>query len=196
MRDVEAASRNTGLQIRVLNVGTSHETDAAFASFVNEKPDALFIGSATSLLDRRVQLALLAAVHRVPATYPWRDFVEAGGLMSYGASLRDAYSQIGSIGCGQSRNWWTERQSNGPQGRDGARFQNRSWVKSTTADRLHPRELGYPSCHERISPLCKSIDSPTPPSRSSGGFIIPTTPCAPECMWTCRTSTVCLLPRR
>ena len=95
LRDVEAASRNTGLQIRVLNVGTSREIDAAFASFVSEKPDALFIGSATSLMDRRVQLALLAAVHKVPATYPWRDFVEAGGLMSYGASLRDAYSQIG-----------------------------------------------------------------------------------------------------
>src|SRR5262249_10550795 len=50
------------------------------------------------LMDRRVQLALLGAAHKVPATYPWRDFVEAGGLISYGASLRDAYSQTGIYG--------------------------------------------------------------------------------------------------
>jgi putative tryptophan/tyrosine transport system substrate-binding protein len=95
LRDVEVASQKIGLQIQVLNVSTSHEIDAAFAPFVSKRPDALFIGSATSLMDRRVQLALLAAAHKVPATYPWRDFVEAGGLISYGASLRDAYSQTG-----------------------------------------------------------------------------------------------------
>jgi putative ABC transport system substrate-binding protein len=62
---------------------------------VDERPDALVVGSGTFFLDRRVQLALLAAVHKIPATYPWRDFAEAGGLMSYGASLRDAYRQVG-----------------------------------------------------------------------------------------------------
>ena len=95
MRDVEAASQKIGLQIQVLNVSTSREIDAAFALFGPKRPDALFIGSATFLMDRRVHLALLAAAHKVPATYPWRDFVEAGGLISYGASLRDAYSQTG-----------------------------------------------------------------------------------------------------
>jgi putative ABC transport system substrate-binding protein len=95
LRDVEAASRKIGLQIQVLNASTSREIDAAFVNFSREKLDALFIGSATFLMDRRVQLALLAAAHKVPATYPWRDFVEAGGLMSYGASLREAYSQTG-----------------------------------------------------------------------------------------------------
>jgi len=95
LRDIEAASRNIGLQIQVFNVSTSREIDAAFAGFVREPPDALFIGSATFLMDRRVHLALLAATHKVPATYPWRDFVEAGGLMSYGASLTDAYTQTG-----------------------------------------------------------------------------------------------------
>ena len=95
MRDVEAASRKIGLQIQVLNASTSREIDAAFVNFSRKKLDALFIGSATFLMDRRVQLALLAAAHKVPATYPWRDFVEAGGLMSYGASLREAYSQTG-----------------------------------------------------------------------------------------------------
>ena len=68
---------------------------AAFALFGPKRPDALFVGSATFLMDRRVQLALLAAAHKIPATCPWRDFVEAGGLISYGASLRDAYSQTG-----------------------------------------------------------------------------------------------------
>ena len=95
LRDVEAASQKIGLQIQVLNVSTSREIDAAFALFGPKRPDALFVGSATFLMDRRVQLALLAAAHKVPATYPWRDFVEAGGLISYGASLRDAYSQTG-----------------------------------------------------------------------------------------------------
>jgi len=95
LRDVEAASRKIGLQIQVLNASTSREIDAAFVNFSRKKLDALFIGSATFLMDRRVQLALLAAAHKVPATYPWRDFVEAGGLMSYGASLREAYSQTG-----------------------------------------------------------------------------------------------------
>jgi putative tryptophan/tyrosine transport system substrate-binding protein len=95
LRDVEAASRNIGLQIRVFNVSTSREIDTTFAGFVRERPDALFIGSATFLMDRRVHLALLAAVDKVPATYPWRDFVEAGGLMSYGANLTDTYRQTG-----------------------------------------------------------------------------------------------------
>jgi len=95
LRDVEAASQKMGLQIQVFNASTSREIDAAFAFFVHKRPDAVFVGSATFLMDRRVHLALLATAHKLPAIYPWRDFVEAGGLISYGASLRDAYSQIG-----------------------------------------------------------------------------------------------------
>ena len=93
LRDLEAVARNSGLQINVLNAGTPAEIDAVFAGFARERPDALFIGPYST--DRRVQLALLAAFHRIPATYPWRDFVDAGGLMSYGARLRDAYRQAG-----------------------------------------------------------------------------------------------------
>jgi putative ABC transport system substrate-binding protein len=94
LRDMEAAAaRTSGLQIKVLNASTAREIDAAFASFVRERPDALFVGPFST--DRRVQLALLAMLHRIPAAYPWRDFVDAGGLMSYGASLRDAYRQAG-----------------------------------------------------------------------------------------------------
>jgi ABC-type uncharacterized transport system substrate-binding protein len=92
---VEAASRAAGLQIQVLNVSSSREIDAVFEGFVRERPDALFAPVSSFLVDRRVQLALQAAIYRVPATYPLREFAEAGGLMSYGASLKDAFRQIG-----------------------------------------------------------------------------------------------------
>jgi putative ABC transport system substrate-binding protein len=95
-REVETAARSMGLQIQVLNTSTSREIDMAFASFVRERPDALFVGSGPFFIDRRVQLALLAAHHSVPATYQDRLNAEAGGLMSYGASLTDAYRQVGA----------------------------------------------------------------------------------------------------
>jgi putative ABC transport system substrate-binding protein len=95
-REVEIAARNMGLQIQILNTSASREIDAAFASFVRERPDGLFVGSGPFFIDRRVQLALLAAHHSVPATYQDRLNAEAGGLMSYGASLTDAYRQVGA----------------------------------------------------------------------------------------------------
>jgi ABC-type uncharacterized transport system substrate-binding protein len=95
LRDVETAARAKGLQIQVLNVQTSREINAAVASFGREQPDALFVGPGPFFTSRRVQLALVAAAHRVPAIYPVRQFTEAGGLMSYGASLTDAYRQVG-----------------------------------------------------------------------------------------------------
>src|SRR5262249_49492496 len=69
LRDVDSAGRAMGLQIRVLNVSTSREIDAAFATFVSERPDALFVGAAPFFTDRRVQLAQLAARHALPAIY-------------------------------------------------------------------------------------------------------------------------------
>jgi putative ABC transport system substrate-binding protein len=90
-----AAARTRGLQIKVLNASTAREIDAAFAGFGRERPDALLLGPFST--DRRVQLALLTMLHRIPAAYPWRDFVDAGGLMSYGPSLRDAYRQAGIL---------------------------------------------------------------------------------------------------
>jgi putative ABC transport system substrate-binding protein len=90
-----AAARTRGLQIKVLNASTAREIDAAFAGFGREPPDALLVGPFST--DRRVQLALLTVLHKIPAAYPWRDFVEAGGLMSYGPSLRDAYRQAGIL---------------------------------------------------------------------------------------------------
>jgi ABC-type uncharacterized transport system substrate-binding protein len=95
VRNVEAAARAMGLQIRVLNANTSHEIDTAFATLASERSDALFVGSSSFFNTRRVQLAHWATHHRVPATYSARQYVEAGGLMSYGASLTDAYRQMG-----------------------------------------------------------------------------------------------------
>ena len=95
LRDVEPAARAMGLQIQVLNASTSREIDAAFATFVRERPDALFVGGDPFFNTRRVQLAILAARHAIPATYAEREYAEAGGLMSYGSNITDAYRQVG-----------------------------------------------------------------------------------------------------
>jgi putative tryptophan/tyrosine transport system substrate-binding protein len=93
---VEAAARAMGLQIQVLNANTSREIDTAFETLASERPDALFVGSSSVFNARRVQLAHWATHHKVPATYTGREYVEAGGLMSYGASLPDAWRQVGA----------------------------------------------------------------------------------------------------
>jgi putative ABC transport system substrate-binding protein len=95
-RDVEAAAHTMGLKIRIGNASTIDEVDAAFTTFAREQSDALFVGPDPFFLARRVQLALLAARHGVPATYTLREFVEAGGLMSYGGNITDAYRQVGA----------------------------------------------------------------------------------------------------
>jgi putative tryptophan/tyrosine transport system substrate-binding protein len=95
LRDVEPAARAMGLHIQVLNASISREIDAAFATIVRERLDALFVSPSAFFTSRRMQLAHLASRHAVPASYALRNYVEAGGLMSYGASLRDAYRQIG-----------------------------------------------------------------------------------------------------
>jgi len=84
-----------GLQVQVLNAGTSQEINAAFASFVRERPDALFVGPDPFFVSRRVQLVHLASRHAVPAAYTQRDYADAGGLMSYGSNLMDAFRQVG-----------------------------------------------------------------------------------------------------
>src|SRR5262249_50244020 len=95
LRDVEPAARAMGLQVQVLNASISREIDAAFATIARERLDALFVSPSAFFTSRRMQLTHLASRHAVPASYALRNFVEAGGLMSYGASLRDAYRQIG-----------------------------------------------------------------------------------------------------
>jgi ABC-type uncharacterized transport system substrate-binding protein len=96
LQEVQAGADAMGLQIRVLGVGTNREIDAAFAGFEHERPDALFVGSGTLFTGRRVQLTQWAAHHRLPASYAGREYVEAGGLMSYGSNTADAYRQAGN----------------------------------------------------------------------------------------------------
>ena len=95
LRDVQPAARAMGLQTEVFNADSSREINAAFASYMRDRPDAVFVGPGPFFVGRRVQLTQLAALHRMPAIYPVRQFVEAGGLMSYGASLMEAFRQVG-----------------------------------------------------------------------------------------------------
>jgi putative tryptophan/tyrosine transport system substrate-binding protein len=95
VREAESAARAMGLQIQVLNASTSGEIDAAFGTFVRERPDALLVGGDSFFISRRVQLIQLEARHGIPAMYSQRQQAEAGGLMSYGASLVDAFRQTG-----------------------------------------------------------------------------------------------------
>jgi ABC-type uncharacterized transport system substrate-binding protein len=93
--DVQAAALSIGKQIEVLEAPTGRDIDTAFARLAQKPIDALLVGPGPLLDNRRLQLATLAAYHRVPAIYPLRVFAEAGGLMSYGTSITDAYRQAG-----------------------------------------------------------------------------------------------------
>jgi putative ABC transport system substrate-binding protein len=95
LQDVEAAARRMGVQIQAINVSTSRDIEAAFASFGRERPDALFVTGGPFLQSRRMQLALLGARHAIPTSYGSREYPEVGGLMSYGASLTEAHRQAG-----------------------------------------------------------------------------------------------------
>jgi putative ABC transport system substrate-binding protein len=96
LSDVASAARLMGLQIMVLKTSTSSEIDAAFDTFVRERPDALFVNPDPFFLSRRVQLVHLASRHAVPASYGQREFADIGGLMSYGPSLLDGFRQLGA----------------------------------------------------------------------------------------------------
>jgi putative tryptophan/tyrosine transport system substrate-binding protein len=92
--EVGAAARNIGLQLQLLNASTRGEIDEASAAIQRERPAALFVGAAAFLNARRVQLVQLATFHRLPSTFSFREGAEAGGLMSYGPSILDAYRQL------------------------------------------------------------------------------------------------------
>ena len=93
--EVEAAARSMGLQIEVLKAGTSREIDAAFATIGRDRLDALFVAPDTFFNSRRVQLTHLATRYAVPTTYAQREYPEAGGLMSYGTNITNAFRQVG-----------------------------------------------------------------------------------------------------
>jgi len=95
LRDVETAAHAIGLQTQVLNASSVGEIDEAFASLARARADALFVGGDAFFNSRRLQFALLAARHGLPASYTNRDYPIAGGLTSYGSNVTDNFRQIG-----------------------------------------------------------------------------------------------------
>ena len=93
--DIQIAARALGLKLNVLTASSEHDFDTAIASIVQLRAGALVVGSDPFFFSRRDQLVTLVAHHAVPAIYQFREFAAAGGLMSYGSNLADAYRQVG-----------------------------------------------------------------------------------------------------
>jgi putative ABC transport system substrate-binding protein len=95
LREVQEAAPTLGLQIQIINATTIGEIDAAFATLRRERPDALYVAPDGFFDSRRGQFATLTARDSIPASYPTRDMVAAGGLMSYGTDFADTFRQVG-----------------------------------------------------------------------------------------------------
>jgi putative ABC transport system substrate-binding protein len=95
IREIQEAAPAIGLTVEILNATTTGEIDAAFATFASERPDALFVVPDGFFSSRSGQFATLTARDKIPAAYWSRDFVAAGGLMSYGTDLAVTYRQVG-----------------------------------------------------------------------------------------------------
>ena len=94
MKDTEDAARALGVQTHTLNAA-NEQVHAAFAALAKLRPGALLVGGDPFFTSRRDQLVALAARDRIPSIYEWREYAEAGGLMSYGSDLADGYHQVG-----------------------------------------------------------------------------------------------------
>jgi putative tryptophan/tyrosine transport system substrate-binding protein len=95
-RDLEKSAPAMGLQIQIINASTIDEIDAAFATLARDRADALFVAPDGFLNSRSVQFAILAARERIPSSYPTRDGVAVGGLMSYGTDNVTMFHQVGA----------------------------------------------------------------------------------------------------
>jgi len=95
LRDVQEAAARLGVQVRALRANTETDFDAVFTDLVRQRVGALLVCASPFFFSRRQQLVVLAARHGVPAIYEWREFAVAGGLMSYGTNIDDAYRQMG-----------------------------------------------------------------------------------------------------
>ena len=95
LKDHQLAARTLGLQLHVVHASTEREIDMAFATLIQMRAAALVIGPDTFFISQSKQLAALTVRHAVPAIFQYREFPVAGGLMSYGGSLTDAYRLVG-----------------------------------------------------------------------------------------------------
>ena len=95
VREIQEAARTLRHPIHVLNASSAGEIDTAFATLVHQRTDALLVAGDRFFFSRVSQFITLAARHAVPAMYSFREYVLAGGLMSYGTSITDAYRQVG-----------------------------------------------------------------------------------------------------
>src|SRR5262249_2253312 len=93
--ELQAAATTVGRPLDIFPAGNSREIDAAFASMALKRVDGLVVDNNIPFINHRVQLSPLAAYHRLPAIYPWRESAEVGGLISYGTSLSDLFRQVG-----------------------------------------------------------------------------------------------------
>jgi putative ABC transport system substrate-binding protein len=94
-RDAQDAADAVGRRLLIVKSGAENELDAAFATLVEQRVSALLVAANVNFGNWRDKLVMLAARHAIPASYPFRDFVAAGGLMSYGTSIAEAYRQMG-----------------------------------------------------------------------------------------------------
>jgi putative ABC transport system substrate-binding protein len=94
-RETQAVARSLMQEVQILEARTGGDIDEAFATFARERVDAVFVGPDPFFNSRRVQFALMAARHLIPATYASREYVEAGGLMSYGTNIVDMFREVG-----------------------------------------------------------------------------------------------------
>ena len=95
VREVEEAARATGLQVQTFNASTNREIEAIFAGLVRDRADVLFVAPDANFVSRRVQIVTFATHYAIPASYHSREFVEVGGLMSYGTDVLDMFRQVG-----------------------------------------------------------------------------------------------------
>src|SRR5262249_41869377 len=93
--DVQTAASKLGIDLPILNASSEPDIDAAFAAFIEQRVNGVMVGVDAVFVSRRDQLLGLAARHAMPAMYYLREFADAGGLISYGASITDAYRMAG-----------------------------------------------------------------------------------------------------
>src|SRR5262249_3320286 len=143
LRDLPEAARAIGLQIQVLKASTRSEIEAAFATLMRDRAEALYVAGDTFFTSQRVQFATLAASYRIPASYPTREAVEAGGLMGYATDRVDMCRQVGAVKSSRARSPPTCRACSRPSSSWGSTCRPSCFETHRSAAELwkHPHSL-------------------------------------------------------